>query len=204
MAHAKPIQTSFFRYVYSLLALVLDMSKQVNAWMLVSVLLIAMVIVLNNNEEDHPEFLFVLNAEGMNVNNSNLTLSGVSNLTVWFTDRPYHEAGHMYTRVFVDSWTDGGDSFAENPPNAVLTWNNGTHTFDTVIELQMPTFSEENMSISVPFSKISGTNITVHEGAISLFIDSNELPHPVRCGNLLMESGNCDLCPRFHDCIATP
>lgn len=47
-----------------------------------------------------------------------LTLTGVSPVTVFFTDPPERIAGNMKTTDFLPFWSEGKDSFKSDPPNA--------------------------------------------------------------------------------------
>ena len=38
-----------------------------------------------------------------------------------FSDRPYRIYGHMKMSALLEQWDSGPDSFAEDPPNAVLS-----------------------------------------------------------------------------------
>lgn len=69
------------------------------------------------------DFLFVQNASGMlhDKAKGRLTLTDVSPVTVFFTDRLERIAGNMSTRVFVPFWSEGKDSFAKDNPNANLS-----------------------------------------------------------------------------------
>jgi hypothetical protein len=60
-----------------------------------------------------------------------LTLRGVARQTVWFSDRPVRQAGHIPTSGFVGSWA--GFGFAEDPPNAALTVLDAAAHEDTVV-----------------------------------------------------------------------
>src|SRR6266487_3822379 len=68
------------------------------------------------------EALFVQTAASMTSDGESLTLVGLSPSTLYFADRPQREVGHMPTRRFVEFWGEGDNSFAENPPNAVLSF----------------------------------------------------------------------------------
>jgi hypothetical protein len=50
-----------------------------------------------------------------------LILVDVSPITVAFSDRPQRLAGHMLTEDFVPFWSEGDDSFEQDPPNADLS-----------------------------------------------------------------------------------
>ena len=66
------------------------------------------------------DFLFVQSAKGLTFDKASgkLTLTGVSPVTVFFTDRPERIAGNMKTTAFIPFWSEGKDSFKSNPPNA--------------------------------------------------------------------------------------
>jgi hypothetical protein len=69
------------------------------------------------------EALFVQTAGRLSSDGQSLiTLQAVSPSTIYFADRPKREVGHMSTSRFVDLWGDGDNSFATDPPNAVLSF----------------------------------------------------------------------------------
>ena len=66
------------------------------------------------------ESMFVQTAEGIDSDGQTLTLRGITPSTLFFSDRPKRVVGHMSTDDFVDLWAIGDNSFATDPPNAVL------------------------------------------------------------------------------------
>ena len=69
------------------------------------------------------EALFVQTGERLTSDgNGQITLEGVSPSTLYFADRPQREVGHMATGRFIDLWGEGDNSFATDPPNAVLSF----------------------------------------------------------------------------------
>jgi hypothetical protein len=86
------------------------------------------------------DFLFVQSAKGMTFDKatSALTLTGVSPVTIFFTDRPERIAGNMKTSRFVPFWSEGKDSFKANPPNADISIVEGTELRQVIVELQDP------------------------------------------------------------------
>ena len=68
------------------------------------------------------EALFVQTAASMTSDRGTITLHGLSPSTLYFADRPQRDVGHMMSRHFVANWAEGDNSFAENPPNAVLSF----------------------------------------------------------------------------------
>ena len=70
-----------------------------------------------------------------------LTLNGVTPQTVWFSDRPARQSGHIPIAEFVESWE--GYGFVEDPPNAALAGVGADDGQDTVVvELGSPEFDE--------------------------------------------------------------
>jgi hypothetical protein len=68
------------------------------------------------------EALFVQTAASMTSDRGTITLQGLSPSTLYFADRPQREVGHILSRSFVANWAEGDNSFADNPPNAVLSF----------------------------------------------------------------------------------
>ena len=78
--------------------------------------------------------LFVQSATGFTSNGGGtITLRGLAESTVYFADRPRREVGHMRSSSFIELWDAGADSFAVDPPNAVLSFLDGDDTPDDVV-----------------------------------------------------------------------
>jgi len=116
------------------------------------------------------EALFVQSAHGLTTSKGSVTFHGLAHATLFFSDRPQRVVGHLSSRKFVDQWGEGEDSFAEDPPNAVLSF---LEDGDTVPE-------EVTMTISDP--QLDGDTLTYtvdildgmlpsRSGPCSLFID---------------------------------
>ena len=119
---------------------------------------------------DSIEALFVQSAHGLTANNGTVTFHGLAHATIFFSDRPQRVVGHLTSKKFVEQWGEGEDSFAEDPPNAVLSF---LEDGDTVPE-------EVTMTISDP--QLDGDTLTytvdildgmlpTRAGPCSLFID---------------------------------
>jgi hypothetical protein len=98
------------------------------------------VFACTQNEEPSKEvqYMFVQNADNIKMNSEQLTLQKVSPTTIFFSDRPERIAGHMTTADFVGEWNEGENSFADNPPNAVLSVFSEDYISDIVLELKNP------------------------------------------------------------------
>src|SRR5262245_43881373 len=94
--------------------------------------------------------LFVQTAEGAEIGSGRLTLKGVAKSTLYFSDRPQRVVGHVATPDFVGIWDEGDNSFAVDPPNAVLAFvaDGDTTPEDVVIEINDPIVSGSDLSYS--------------------------------------------------------
>jgi len=119
---------------------------------------------------DQIEALFVQSAHGLTTSNGSVTFHGLAHATIFFSDRPQRVVGHLTSKKFVEQWGEGEDSFADDPPNAVLSF---LEVGDTVPE-------EVTMTISDP--QLDGDTLTytvdildgmlpTRAGPCSLFID---------------------------------
>jgi hypothetical protein len=119
-------------------------------------------------QADEIEALFVQSAAGMAYENGRLSLHGVAPTTLLFSDRPQRVTGHVPTEEFLDSWSEGDDSFAADPPNAVLSTFSGDEVNDVVVVLQNPALDGDRFSYQV---EILDGEMPSSGGASSLFID---------------------------------
>ena len=76
-------------------------------------------------------------------------MTGVSPVTVFFTDRPIRVAGNMKTTAFVPFWSEGKDSFKSNPPNADISIVEGNDLQQIVVELLDPVLSGDSLTYTV-------------------------------------------------------
>ena len=91
-----------------------------------------------STQSDEFEALYAQTAAGMAYENGRLTLKGIAPTTLYFSDRPERITGHIPTQEFFDSWGEGDDSFASDPPNAVLSIFSEEEVNDVVVVLQEP------------------------------------------------------------------
>ena len=120
-------------------------------------------------EADEIEALFVQTAHGMSYDDGTLTLHTLAPTTLFFSDRPDRVTGHLTTREFVESWDKGPDSFAVNPPNAVLSIFHADMVSDIVVELMNPALEGNQLSYTVT---ILDGEMPVEGGPSALFIDT--------------------------------
>ncbi len=135
-------------------------------------ILIASFIVFACTQNEEPskevQYMFVQNADGINMSSEQLTLQKVSQTTIFFSDRPERIAGHMTTADFVDEWNKGENSFADDPPNAVLSVFSEDNISDVVLELNNPRL--EGLNLVYDIKLVEGEMLS-SGGATSIFID---------------------------------
>jgi hypothetical protein len=121
------------------------------------------------------DFLFVQTADSMafDADAGTLTLSGVSPVTLFFSDRPERIAGNMSTAKFVPFWSEGKDSFLSDPPNADLSIMENGALRQTVVVLQDPQLDGDRLTYKV--SVISG-EMPATGAEVSVFIDVIGMP----------------------------
>lgn len=121
------------------------------------------------------EFLFVQTSQGMtyDAKTKTLSLTGVSPVTLFFTDRPERVAGNMTTAKFVPFWSQGKDSFSKDPPNADISILENGKLNQVVVELKNPVLKGNTLSYNV--NVISGT-MPAKGANVSVFIDIIGMP----------------------------
>ena len=121
-------------------------------------------------ELETEQSMFVQTAQGITSDGATLTLQEVTPSTLYFSDRPQRIVGHMGTADFVELWGEGGNSFEEDPPNAVLAFLEPGDDVpeDAVIVIREPRL--ENGQLSYAIEALDGT-VPTQAGLVTLFID---------------------------------
>ena len=116
------------------------------------------------------EAMFVQTAAGVEGGSGKLTLRGLAPSTLYFSDRPQRVVGHVSSRQFVDLWALGENSFAEDPPNAVLAFVHldDERLDDVVMMLRDPSLDGDGITYTVDVLEGS---LPGRAGSCSLFID---------------------------------
>lgn len=114
--------------------------------------------------------LFVQSASGFESNDQRITLHGLAPATVYFSDRPQRIVGHIGNADFVRIWDDGEDSFASDPPNAVVAFlgAGSTGPQDVVMTITDPQLQDDELSYAV--TVLEG-ELPAAADACTLFID---------------------------------
>ena len=112
-------------------------------------------------------WLFVMTATSGSFDGKTITLHNVPP-TLMFSDRPYRIFGHMDTAKLIKEVSTGPNSFAEDPPNAVLSTFGGELPTTATVVLYKPTLTGNTLSFPV---KVSEGNIPNKFEGATLFID---------------------------------
>lgn len=121
------------------------------------------------------DYLLVQTAKGMSFDATSNTLSliGVSPITLFFSDRPERIAGNMQTTAFIPFWSQGGDSFAKNPPNADVSIIDGGTMKQVIVVLQDPTLHGDVLKYKI---KTLQGEMPAKGADVSVFIDIIGMP----------------------------
>jgi hypothetical protein len=115
--------------------------------------------------------LIVMNSDGAKLSGNTLTLTGISQNSIMFADRPVRSAGHALTAHLLEEWAPGSGSFAKDPPNATVSVLNkdGSAVEDAVVVLKEPKLSGDTLTFNV---EVLESNLAKADGPASIFIDS--------------------------------
>ena len=119
---------------------------------------------------DEIESMFVQTAQRSVSDGSRLTLEGLTPATLFFSDRPQRVVGHLGTADFVGLWGEGENSFAQDPPNAVLAYLEPEDDApeDAVVVLRDPATGDGSVSYAI---EVLEGSVPPATGPVSLFID---------------------------------
>jgi len=124
-------------------------------------------------------FLFVLRADSGVIAKTDggytLTLKGMDDKVLYFSDRPVRKAGFITMTQFMGDWAKGKNSFQANPPNAAivhgaLKTNKKGIAQAIPVELTNPVASSAGWTFHM--KDIQGKISTGYYNRIDLFVDS--------------------------------
>ena len=121
-----------------------------------------------------PQVLFVQTAKNVAFKDGVLTLEGVSPGTTFFSDRPNRIVGQIRNDLFLEQWTEGKNSFKNDPPNAFLTvFNQGTRPTGVTAVLTNPRVAGQNLLYDARILKGTPPAAGIES---ALFIDGGGAP----------------------------
>ena len=113
-------------------------------------------------------YVHVQTAKSLGVNlDSRITLHGVAATTLRFSTRPHRLTGSTKTADFVSYWGEGDDTYAENPPNALLSVADGADVSNAIVILSDPQLSDGDLSYAID---ISDGSLVPADGPVTLVI----------------------------------
>ncbi|MCB1485955.1 MAG: hypothetical protein KDJ88_00695 [Bauldia sp.] len=113
-------------------------------------------------------YLFTMSAVSGSFAEDMLTLDGVP-LVVYFTDRPYRQAGQMSLEDFMALWQGDAEDLSKDPPNAELAVYSPGGDTHSVLIVNQPEVGDGSLSFHV---KILDETLPATFGHATLFIDA--------------------------------
>ena len=116
------------------------------------------------------EAMFVQVAKSMTAEGDTVTFHGLAPATLFFSDRPQRVVGHLTAQQFVDEWDKGENSFAADPPNAVISFLAAGDEVpeDAIVVLKDPELAGD--TITYGFEPLEGS-VPAKAESCSVFID---------------------------------
>ena len=140
--------------------------------------------VVSAKSTQKASFLFVLRAHhGVIAKTSGgytLTLKGMDDKVLYFSDRPVRKAGFITMTRFMGGWAKGKDSFKDNPPNAAivhaaLKTNEKGFAQALPVELSKPVRTADGWRFHL--KNLDGKISMGSYDGVVVYIDSVGLPH---------------------------
>lgn len=121
-------------------------------------------------ELEEIEAMFVQVARTMTTSGDKVTFHGLSPATLFFSDRPERVVGHLTAQQFVDEWDKGANSFAVDPPNAVIAFlqEGDEAPEDAIVVLKDPSLAGDDITYTVEM--LEGA-LPAEAESCSVFID---------------------------------
>ena len=123
-------------------------------------------------EVNTPEWLFVHDANTVEIRDAGVMVVPVEREIFAFTDRPYRKHGYLNAHEFVSLWEGGEGSFRADPPNAVLTWVENGEVQEREVELQSARVADHGRMIHYEFVTEDGEADVGSITDAALFIDA--------------------------------
>ena len=97
------------------------------------------------------EAMFVQVAREYTRDGDKVSFHGLSPATLFFSDRPQRVVGHLTAQQFVDEWDKGENSFAQDPPNGVISFLEAGDEApeDAIVVLRDPALDGDTITYSI-------------------------------------------------------
>lgn len=175
-------------------------SLRKNPFVITSCILVIVVIVLlglimrkqcpsslERKISAQPTFLYVQTARSGTLSSEQeggkrtLKLYDASPVTTYFSERPNRVTGHEPTEEFISKWGEGGDGFADSPPNAALDIIGENSQTISIIELISAKYDASTKVLEYEIIILDDGNIPQSFGKAALFIDSTYKDYQCGC-----------------------
>jgi hypothetical protein len=120
-----------------------------------------------------PAYDYVQQAGAMTFDGSTLTLNDANTGVLFFSERPHRLGGQVSNADFSEYW-NAGNTFADVPPNAVVSVLSETSTAPALVEL---TSAKTEGSSVVYDVKVLRGDLPESATGVALFIDHGPRPH---------------------------
>ncbi|WP_299986976.1 hypothetical protein [uncultured Ruegeria sp.] len=113
---------------------------------LVSALATSAIAESTDKEAADEKALFVQHSDSATPLDGTLTLDGIDKHVFAFSDRPMRVTMAIPAAGLIEIWNKGKDSFADDPPNAVLAGEVDRKATSVIVELANPELDEESLT----------------------------------------------------------
>jgi len=120
-----------------------------------------------------PEYDYVQQAGAMTYDGTTLTLNGAETGVLFFSERPYRLGGQVSNADFAQYWGEG-ETFSQDPPNAVVSLLSETGKVPALVELTSAKTEGATVAYSV---KVLRGELPESATGVALFIDRGPKPH---------------------------
>lgn len=135
-------------------------------------------------KEKEDSVLLVISAGGADIADGRLTMKSVDRHVLAFTDRPTRKAGRVPAAKLAELWSEGRDSLASDPPNAVLVGEAAEDAEERlVVELKEPRWQDGNLVFDIAALRGTLPPTASYDNA-ALFIDNVLIPFFVPVSSL--------------------
>lgn len=125
-------------------------------------------------ESKAPQVQFVQTAKSVTFRDGVLTLKDAAPMTTFFSDRPQRQVGEVRNDLFTKLWSEGKDSFKDDPPNAALSvFTPQGRPTQAIVELSNPQLDGKNL---VYQARVLEGTIPEQGAESTLFIDGDKAP----------------------------
>ena len=118
-------------------------------YLLAAIMLLAASCGESNDDTNEPERFYAHAFSGLTLNDTTLTLNGISPQTLSTIGGPNPASGPISTEEFLTLWDEGENSFSDDPPKADITCTVDGEVINYVVELRMPELDGDKLTYAI-------------------------------------------------------